>query len=1565
MSVDLLPGARAVAAALPAVPIAVIPVGDSPAGVALGRFGRFGYVTNFGSDSVTALDPVTRTAVATVPVGTGPWGVAVDPAGAEAYVGNSGSGTVSVIATATNTVTATIGGISWPAGIRFSLDGSRAYVVSRDAGRLVVLDTATRTAVTSVPVGSTPYEVVLSPDDPYAYVSASGDGTVTVVDTGSNTAVATIDGFTQPRGLAVTPDGQRLYVADQGAGTVSVVDTTTYAVATVIGGFDAPVSLAMGPRGALAYVTESGSGSLTAINLATNARAATVTGLGARGGLAVTRDSRHVYVADAGADTVAVLRIPVPVSPDQGPTGGGSPVILSGRGFLGATRVLFGDRPAASFLVVDDTTITAVAPAGTGAVPVTVTAAGVTRTIGSFFYLEPPRIRAVSPVTGHTAGGNTLAVTGIGLLTAQEVRLGTTSVYPTVVSDGRLTLTVPPAPPAPPGTVTRVPVVVTTLGGIADDRSYTYADPPTTTALTSSAAQSVVGELVTFTAAVAPAVPGTGTPTGTVWFDFGDGAVPVTAVVTDGVATATHTYLGTGGSPYTVTAAYSGDTDFAPSSDSAEQTVASAPTSTTVLSSPEPSDPVDSASVTARVIVATASTGRPTGSVTIDFGDGTPAVAQPLSDGVATATHTYPAVDNTYTLTAAYSGDTSYAPSNDVGTHRVRAGVVATTTTVTSAPDPSTVWQPVTFTATVTSADPEAGTPTGTVSFDFGDGTAPTTATPAAGTATAGHTYTSGSGSPFPVVALYTSDNAQLSSSAGHDSQTVNPASTTTSVSSSPEPSVAGQPVTFTATVTPDAATAEAPTGPVVFDFGDGTAPAAAPVLDGTAVITHVYASAGGSPYTVTAAYDDEPDFAGSTGTDTQTVVQASTRVSLASVPNPTVVGEAVAFTATVVPVAPGAGTPTGTVTLDFGDGTAPVSLPLTEAAATTHHTFTSAANSPYTITLAYDGDADFAGSTGTDTHSVRRALTTVAVTSAPDPSVVGETVAFTATVAPVTPGAGTPTGTVTFDFGDGTTPATATLTGGTATVSHSYTSRSGAPYPVVVTYSGNPDFVSSGGAAPHTVNRASTTTSVTSAPDPSVVGQPVTLTATVAPVTPGAGTPTGTVTFNFGDGTTPATATLTGGTATLTRPYTSRSGGLITVTATYGGDTDFAGSSDSRSHTLNRASTTTSVTSAPDPSVVGQPVAHTATVAPVTPGAGTPTGTVTFNFGDGTTPVTATLAGGTATVSHSHTTRSGSPYTVTATYNESTAFAGSSGTDTQTVDRAPTTTSVTSTPDPSAVGQPVTVTATVAPVSPGAGTPTGTVTLDFGDGATPVTTSLTNGTATVTRPYTVRSASPYTLTATYNGSPDFTGSSGTDPHTVNRASTTTTTASAPDPSVVGQPVTFTATVAPVAPGAGTPTGTVAFNFGDGSSLAPVPLTAGSAGVTRPYTSRGSGLYTVTATYIGSTEFTGSSGTDPHTVNRALTTTTLVSSPDPSLPNQTVTLTATVAPVTPGAGTPTGSVTFSIGNRSPVSSPLVNGSASLTVNFPLSIGVHPVTATYGGSADFSGSTGTDTHTVIP
>ncbi|MCF3178346.1 Ig-like domain repeat protein, partial [Streptomyces sioyaensis] len=87
--------------------------------------------------------------------------------------------------------------------------------------------------------------------------------------------------------------------------------------------------------------------------------------------------------------------------------------------------------------------------------------------------------------------------------------------------------------------------------------------------------------------------------------------------------------------------------------------------------------------------------------------------------------------------------------------------------------------------------------------------------------------------------------------------------------------------------------------------------------------------------------------------------------------------------------------------------------------------------------------------------------------------------------------------------------------------------------------------------------------------------------------------------------------ATLSGGTASVST--TAIPVGTSNVTATYSGDGNFTGSVGSGTHTVTQASTTTAVTTSPDPSVFGDSVTLTATVSPVSPGAGTPTGTVTF----------------------------------------------------------------------------------------------------------------------------------------------------------------------------------------------------------------------------------------------------------------------------------------------------------------------------------------------------------------
>ena len=95
------------------------------------------------------------------------------------------------------------------------------------------------------------------------------------------------------------------------------------------------------------------------------------------------------------------------------------------------------------------------------------------------------------------------------------------------------------------------------------------------------------------------------------------------------------------------------------------------------------------------------------------------------------------------------------------------------------------------------------------------------------------------------------------------------------------------------------------------------------------------------------------------------------------------------------------------------------------------------------------------------------------------------------------------------------------------------------------------------------------------------------------------------------------------------------------------------------------------------------------------------------------------------------------------------------------------------------------------------------------------------------------------------------------------------------------------------------------------------------------------------------------------TVTKAATSLSLVTTPNPSTPQQNVQVQATVSAVAPGAGTATGTVEFRDNGVLLGTAPLVNGVARITIKFKK--GAHPLTATYAGDANFTGSSGTRAH----
>ena len=205
-----------------------------------------------------------------------------------------------------------------------------------------------------------------------------------------------------------------------------------------------------------------------------------------------------------------------------------------------------------------------------------------------------------------------------------------------------------------------------------------------------------------------------------------------------------------------------------------------------------------------------------------------------------------------------------------------------------------------------------------------------------------------------------------------------------------------------------------------------------------------------------------------------------------------------------------------------------------------------------HAITAIYSGDTNYAGSKSSvfsQTVTSGSISTSISLISAPNPSVYGQAVIFTATISP----SSGPTGTVTFIDGTSAIGSVALDVSGRATFMVS--NLAAGAHTITAQYSGDSTYSGSTSAAlSQTVNKAGSTTTLTSNPDPSRRGQTVTFSATVAP-----STATGTVQF-FDGSTSLGTATLSGGTASLpTSKLTTV--GTHSITARYAGDSNVSGS--------------------------------------------------------------------------------------------------------------------------------------------------------------------------------------------------------------------------------------------------------------------------------------------------------------------------------------------------------------------------------------------------------------------
>ncbi len=574
-----------------------------------------------------------------------------------------------------------------------------------------------------------------------------------------------------------------------------------------------------------------------------------------------------------------------------------------------------------------------------------------------------------------------------------------------------------------------------------------------------------------------------------------------------------------------------------------------------------------------------------------------------------------------------------------------------------------------------------------------------------------------------------------------------------------------------------------------------------------------------------------------------------NTSTTMGSTPNPSLAGHKIHLTATVSDTTTSSTIPTGTVS--FFNGSTLIATGNVDGsgnATITDPTFATAGS--FSLKAVYNPTGNFATSTSAVVTQVVQgsiATSTVLVTT-PNPSLTGQTVHLTATVSQST-NSFAPTGTVSFYDGS-TLLDTATLTSGaTATSSDSFSTAG--THSLTAVY--NPDdaaFLTSTSAAVNQVvaGNIGTTTTLSSSPNPSLIGQSVHLSATVTQGSSGF-IPTGSVSFYNGS-TLLGTGTLnSGGSATIADPSFGTAG-TYSLTAVYNPDTSAFTTSTSSvvSQVVYSSTTRTVLSSTPNPSFAGQHVHLSATITN-TAGTSVPTGTVSFYNGSTLISTGTVNSSGVATIADPQFNTVGT-YDLKAVYNPNTTVYLTSNSDvvTQTVYTYATTTTMTTSQSPSLVGHHVHLSATVQN-SGGPVIPTGTV--SFYNGATLISTGPVNanGIATIADP-TFGTIGAFSLTAVYN--PDSgqfatsTSSAVTQVVDGNLATTTVLTAS-PNPSLVGRTVHLSASVQTKTT-TFVPTGTVSFYNGTALiSTGPVDSN-GNATIADP-TFNSSGTFNLTAVY--------------------------------------------------------------------------------------------------------------------
>lgn len=1049
---------------------------------------------------------------------------------------------------------------------------------------------------------------------------------------------------------------------------------------------------------------------------------------------------------------------------------------------------------------------------------------------------------------------------------------------------------------------------------------------PTTVTVVSSKNPSMTGDAVTFTASVTS---DDANRTGNVTLTSDGTALCTSALQADGSITCTASNLSL--ESHAIVAQYAGDAQNAAATSATLTQVVKQPTTLQLTSSSNPATVTNPVTFT---VTASAATGVPVGTVT--FLDGTTTLGTAvLASGRASLT-TSSLAPGAHSILAQYGGDASDA----TGQSTVLAQEIqqSSTTTLLGASNSSPpVGTAVTFTATVSSTI--GSVPSGSVQFRDGSTVLATASLSATGSASfSTSSLTAGS---HAIVAVYSGDTNDATSSSASLALTVQQLATATTAQPGSNPLSAGATEHLSAAVgIASGSTAQGPiTGTVTFREGSTTydsvalddAQHAATDLRNLSVGTHV----------ISMVYGGNANYAASSTTVTVTVNQTAASISLSDAAGTTLAGGAAVWTAGV---SSNTGIPTGTVI--FRDGSTTLGSGSLDAHGVATFSTASLTVGSHTVTAVYGGDANYTSVTSAPViHTVNRAVPTLTLTG-PASNTVNVTANVTFSLTLSHPGS-TPTGTL--SLLDGATVIATQPVTAAGVASFNTASLALGQHSISASYSGDDANESANSTTiVVTVQKAPTVTTLVSSANPITLGSAVALTATVT-----ASTPNLSGTVNFLDGQQViGSAVLTNGVAALTTSQLSF--GHHQLSAAYVGSDIHAASNSATLDQNVRQQAVVAVASSLNPSNSGQAVMFTATAQSV--GGLLPTGTLIFTDG-AMLGVSKLDASGVATLQIS--TLGVGAHTIAVSYGGDDNFSSAQASLSQTVNNSTSTTVETVSANPATYGTALTLTATV---TTNGGVATGQVL--FTENGTAVGSAALGGTGVAL--FTTASLAPgrHTVVATYQ-TDGRTSASASSPVTfLVQQQTSLAVNFDNNPTLTLTPVLVTAVL--TNSNAAPATGNVQF-FDGNSSVGSAPLVNGSATLTVPVLT--AGTHAITAKYAGDdANYAANSPVVDEVVKLRATTTSLTSSATNAADSQQVTLIAIVqSPTLAATGVPTGSITFSQGGKVIGTAP-INTAGLATLNQQLEVGAkETVTAAYSGDANYatSSSASTDVQSGAP